>query len=144
MAYQPVDTSNDKLEAPSSSTQSSTSARFTPDFDSDDEDEAHRLRRLEDEEGYELKEINRPKWTEEAEDTFPGAEHDEDEEGSEDGQDVPLAGQRRRRRRESVQSFELYTPDEEKRVRRKLDVRLALFVSFLYLISFLDRTNIGV
>lgn len=47
------------------------------------------------------------------------------------------------RRRSSAQSFELYTPDEERRVRRKLDFRLTLFVALLYMLSFLDRSNIG-
>ena len=32
-------------------------------------------------------------------------------------------------RRTSVQSFELYTPDEERAVRRKLDTHLVLFVA---------------
>lgn len=41
----------------------------------------------------------------------------------------------------SVQSFELYTPDEEKRVLRKLDTHVVLFMSFLYLLSFLDRSS---
>lgn len=44
-------------------------------------------------------------------------------------------------RRASVQSFELYTPDEEKRVVRKLDLYVVAFMSFLYLLSFLDRTS---
>jgi len=44
-------------------------------------------------------------------------------------------------RRASVQSFELYTPDEEKAVVRKLDIYVVAFMSFLYLLSFLDRTS---
>jgi hypothetical protein len=39
----------------------------------------------------------------------------------------------------SVQSFELYTPDEEKALLRKLDTRLVLFLALLYMLSFLDR-----
>lgn len=42
----------------------------------------------------------------------------------------------------SVQSFELYTPDEEKSLLRKLDTRLVLFLAFLYMLSFLDRSSI--
>lgn len=42
-----------------------------------------------------------------------------------------------------MQSFELYTPDEERRVKRKLDTRLVLFVALLYMLSFLDRSNVG-
>ncbi|KAG9979522.1 MFS general substrate transporter, partial [Aureobasidium melanogenum] len=43
----------------------------------------------------------------------------------------------------SVRSFELYTPDEEKSLLRKLDTRLVLFLALLYMLSFLDRSNIG-
>lgn len=41
----------------------------------------------------------------------------------------------------SVQSFELYTPDEEKQVLKKLDTKLVLFVALLYMLSFLDRSS---
>lgn len=41
----------------------------------------------------------------------------------------------------SVESFELYTPDEEKSLLRKLDTRLVLFLAFLYMLSFLDRSS---
>lgn len=41
----------------------------------------------------------------------------------------------------STHTFELYTPDEEKAVLRRLDTRLVLFMSFLYLLSFLDRSS---
>ncbi|KAF2631141.1 MFS transporter-like protein [Macroventuria anomochaeta] len=44
---------------------------------------------------------------------------------------------------DSVQSYELYTPDEDKTVLRKLDRRLVGFMALLYCLSFLDRTNIG-
>ncbi|KJX93229.1 MFS transporter like protein [Zymoseptoria brevis] len=143
MAYQPVATLDDQPESRIPSSQSSTSARFTPDFDSDDEEDGRGLEDVEDEEGYELNEIRHGQQGDEG-DSLGGADEEEDEH-SDDGADVPLAGQRRRRRRrtERVQSFELYTPDEEKRVRRKLDIRLVLFVAMLYMVSFLDRTNIG-
>lgn len=49
--------------------------------------------------------------------------------------------QQRQQSISSVQSFELYTPDEEKKVLRKLDVHVVLFMSFLYLLSFLDRSS---
>ncbi|KAK4454381.1 putative transporter-like protein 3 [Podospora aff. communis PSN243] len=52
-------------------------------------------------------------------------------------------GVRRRRRRGSVASFQLYTPDEERAVVRKFDRRLVVFVALLYMLSFLDRSNIG-
>ncbi|KAF2688174.1 MFS general substrate transporter [Lentithecium fluviatile CBS 122367] len=44
---------------------------------------------------------------------------------------------------QSAQSYELYTPDEDKAVLRKLDRRLVAFMALLYCLSFLDRSNIG-
>jgi hypothetical protein len=41
----------------------------------------------------------------------------------------------------SVDSFLLYTPDEENAVRRKFDRKLVLFVALLYMLSFLDRSS---
>lgn len=43
----------------------------------------------------------------------------------------------------SVHSFELYTPDEEKSLLRKLDTRLVLFLALLYMLSFLDRSSMA-
>jgi hypothetical protein len=43
----------------------------------------------------------------------------------------------------SVQSFELYTPDEDRAVLRKLDRRLVSFMAMLYCLSFLDRSSKG-
>ncbi|OCK84064.1 MFS transporter-like protein [Lepidopterella palustris CBS 459.81] len=43
----------------------------------------------------------------------------------------------------SVQSYELYTTDEDRAVLKKLDRRLVMFMALLYLLSFLDRSNIG-
>ncbi|KAG5912878.1 hypothetical protein E4U42_001740, partial [Claviceps africana] len=40
----------------------------------------------------------------------------------------------------TVASFELYTPDEEAAVRRKFDRKLVLFVAWLFMLSFLDRS----
>ncbi|KAK0715650.1 major facilitator superfamily domain-containing protein [Lasiosphaeris hirsuta] len=76
----------------------------------------------------------------------------DDEDESEE--DVPVkqqqsAGSSRRgwrRRRGSTStaaSFQLYTPDEEKAVVRKFDKRLVVFLALLYMLSFLDRSNIG-
>lgn len=41
----------------------------------------------------------------------------------------------------SVESFQLYTPDEDATVRRKFDRKLVLFVALLYMLSFLDRSS---
>jgi hypothetical protein len=58
------------------------------------------------------------------------------------GEEALLRGTRRLSF-DSVQSYELYTPDEEKAVLRKLDRRLVAFMALLYCLSFLDRSNIG-
>src|SRR5271154_2146227 len=50
--------------------------------------------------------------------------------------------QTQRLRRVSTQSKN-YTDEEEKRVIRKFDRRLVLFLALLYMLSFLDRSNIG-
>ncbi|KHN97993.1 Major facilitator superfamily domain, general substrate transporter [Metarhizium album ARSEF 1941] len=58
----------------------------------------------------------------------------------------PHGGHERRHRRTSAStlaSFQPYTPDEELAVRRKFDRKLVLFVAFLFMLSFLDRSNIG-
>ncbi|RYN59246.1 hypothetical protein AA0118_g6803 [Alternaria tenuissima] len=49
----------------------------------------------------------------------------------------------RRASLDSVQSYELHTPDEDRRVLKKLDRRLVAFMALLYMLSFLDRSNIG-
>ncbi len=40
-----------------------------------------------------------------------------------------------------IESFEIFTADEEKAVVRKLDLHLVLFIAFLYMLSFLDRSS---
>jgi len=57
------------------------------------------------------------------------------EEGEEEGKRT------RRRRQTSAQSFELYTPDEERAVVKKFDRRLVVFLAGLYMLSFLDRSS---
>lgn len=47
----------------------------------------------------------------------------------------------RRASASTVQSFMLYTPDEERSVIKKFDRRLVLFVALLYMLSFLDRSS---
>ncbi|KAI9748279.1 MAG: hypothetical protein M1835_001852 [Candelina submexicana] len=67
----------------------------------------------------------------------PHHKHDEQDEKHES------LGQHRRTSDSTVHSFTLYTPDEERAVLRKFDRRLVLFMAFLYMLSFLDRSNIG-
>lgn len=64
---------------------------------------------------------------------------DEEEEVGEEGG----YGMGRRGSASTVQSYQLYTPDEERAVVRKFDRNLVLFVAVLYMLSFLDRSNIG-
>ncbi|GAM83344.1 hypothetical protein ANO11243_013310 [Dothideomycetidae sp. 11243] len=74
----------------------------------------------------------------------PGGDLDSEDEFEDDDDLALTAAERKtgppRLRRDS---YELYTPDEERMVRRKLDVRLVGFVALLYALSFLDRSNIG-
>ncbi|KAK5687455.1 hypothetical protein LTS10_001593 [Elasticomyces elasticus] len=133
-AYQAVDTEEEKPPSSGSSQESSLPARFTPEGDS--EDDGDDLEELEAEEGYELRELGESARSQQQRNGTKEDEVHEDEEHE------ALNGHKRRRRA-SVQSFELYTPTEERRVRRKLDTHLVLFVALLYLLSFLDRSNVG-
>ncbi|GAB7362637.1 hypothetical protein MBLNU230_g2947t1 [Neophaeotheca triangularis] len=143
--YAPV-TSKDDAHSPNSKDGSPSSVRYTPDTVSDDDE--WELEDLEKDEGYELKEFGQHSDRAKGEGpSTAGAEDNDadDDEGSEDEAAGALRKRTepRRRRTSSIQSFELYTPDEERRVRRKLHTHLVLFVCLLYLLSFLDRSNIG-
>ncbi|KAF1817397.1 MFS general substrate transporter [Eremomyces bilateralis CBS 781.70] len=66
---------------------------------------------------------------------------EDQEEGLEDGEGV---GSARCRGRGSVgERFTLYSPEEERKVLKRLDWRLVAFMALLYMMSFLDRSNIG-
>ena len=97
--------------------------RYTPELDSGDEEEPYILAGAGDGNGYEMTELNTRGQARDAETTH-GVE---DEQGSDDEDGTWV--DRTASRRTSVQSFELYTPDEERAVRRKLDTRLVLFVA---------------
>lgn len=62
----------------------------------------------------------------------------EEEDGDQDEAFLPSA---RRPSLDSVQSYELYTPDEDRTVLKKLDRRLVAFMALLYMLSFLDRSS---
>jgi MFS family permease len=140
--YQPVATAEDK-PASSESSQGSSSTRFTPEDDTGEDE----LEELEVQEGYELKTFDRDTRgrgrEQDGDQAATGAEEDGEEDDEDDEEYGATSARRRRRRQSSVQSFELYTPDEERAVRRKLDTHLVLFVALLYMLSFLDRSNIG-
>ncbi|KAJ8606699.1 hypothetical protein MRB53_040781 [Persea americana] len=90
-------------------------------------------------EGFELQEFDRVLGPREG-DTLGDGDDDDDDDPDDDHHHRASSSTTRPA---SVQSFELYTPDEERRVRRKLDLRLVVFVALLFMLSFLDRSNIG-
>lgn len=57
---------------------------------------------------------------------------------ADDDDELPYA---RRASIDSAQSYELYTPDEDRMVLRKLDRQLVAFMALLYCLSFLDRSS---
>jgi hypothetical protein len=59
----------------------------------------------------------------------------------EDAEDDDLLLSARRASIDSAQSYELYTPDEDRAVLKKLDRRLVAFMALLYCLSFLDRSS---
>lgn len=59
----------------------------------------------------------------------------------ENAEDEHLISRVRRPSVDSVQSYELYTPDEDRAVLKKLDRRLVSFMALLYCLSFLDRSS---
>lgn len=120
---------------------STSNARLTPASDSEDSDlemdelgESFRLQRR-------VKDVEKGGDLDQDENGDEDAAEDEDEGLNEGYRDsVP---RRRRGSASTVQSYQLYTPDEERAVVRKFDRKLVLFVALLYMLSFLDRSNIG-
>jgi hypothetical protein len=112
--------------SPSSS--SPTNTRLTPNSNSDDDDTDSDLELQESGESYQMRSRGEK-----------GAGYDSD-----DFEGVGYADDFLERRRASVstvQSYQLYTPDEERAVVKKFDRRLVLFVALLYMLSFLDRSS---
>ncbi|KAI3554146.1 major facilitator superfamily transporter [Colletotrichum abscissum] len=100
---------------------------FDPDDDDDDVEDLHlHEAQLGGGQAYELKSLSASP----AKDTDDGW-----------GDEVPSL--RRRASTSTVASFQLYTPDEERSVVRKHDRKLVVFVALLFMLSFLDRSNIG-
>jgi hypothetical protein len=62
----------------------------------------------------------------------------EEELGEEADNFLPII---RRASIDSAQSYELYTPDEDRAVLKKLDRKLVAFMALLYMLSFLDRSS---
>ncbi|CZR64908.1 related to nicotinamide mononucleotide permease [Phialocephala subalpina] len=110
---------------------SSELTRLTPDSDSDESDLDVEMGEL----GGESYKMQRGPLHESNEKDVD--ESDESDEGKYD------VGMGRRGSASTVQSYQLYTPDEERAVVRKFDRNLVLLVAVLYMLSFLDRSNIG-
>jgi MFS family permease len=123
MESQPVRRApRDEMPDPELSPESSATTRFTPDSDSDESD----LEMGELSESFKLQKREKS-----------GVDHAADDEDEERYHDAPG----RRASVSTVQSYQLYTPDEERAVVRKFDKRLVLFVALLYMLSFLDRSS---
>jgi hypothetical protein len=110
------------------SPESSATTRLTPDSDSDESD----LEMSELGESFKLRRQEKKENGDEPEDK-------DDEVDEEKYHDAP----RRRASVSTVQSYQLYTPDEERAVVRKFDRKLVLFVALLYMLSFLDRSSMA-
>ncbi|KAI1491464.1 major facilitator superfamily domain-containing protein [Biscogniauxia mediterranea] len=65
---------------------------------------------------------------------------DDEDEGHHDLERGPRP---RRTSVSSIASFQLYTREEERAVVRKFDRRLVMFLAVCYMVSFIDRANIG-
>lgn len=104
----------------SGSTTNSDSPRPTPSRSLDSSED---LPLLKEPNAYELQPISH---------SVPPSPKDEDGEDDHDARRLSF---------DSVQSYELYTPDEDKEVLQKLDRRLVGFMALLYCLSFLDRTS---
>lgn len=124
-----------------SSSTSPPSARLTPESCSEDDSDFEAPAR--DKGLQQAIELKRPNWSRHK---YPGPPESSDAE-----YDVLRRGPEkleesrgiRRPSDSTIRSFMLYTPDEERAVVRKFDRRLVLFMALLYMLSFLDRSNIG-
>lgn len=126
----PSKTSDEMPSDLSPNSTSTSNARLTPDSDEDSEDSDLEIGEL----GESFKLQRRTKDVEKR-----GALEEEDD----DDDDMGYRDSGRRRASVStVQSYQLYTPDEERAVVRKFDRKLVLFVALLYMLSFLDRSSL--
>ena len=98
------------------------------------------------------KSVKRDEWVEDVElKDFSSSQNDQMElddshetellEVESDDEKVVVLPRDRRRSSSTIQSFMLYTPDEENAVVRKFDRRLVLLLALLYMLSFLDRSS---
>jgi hypothetical protein len=115
---------------------SSRSNQVTPDSDEDSDNVEYDLQRDPDTGSIELKKIvHKPPPFTDNESLSPDELDDRSDLDELDGEP------KKRKRGKRRESFEMYTPDEERAVLRKLDRRLVLFLALLYMLSFLDRSS---
>ena len=114
---------------------SSSVGQMTPDTGSGSDKITSDIGGLEDlNQTFELKPISQP-LSSTSQYAEPYNEDFEGDRGSLEEKHEQKYGSRRK------DSFMLYTPDEERAVIRRLDIRLVLFVALLYMLSFLDRSS---
>jgi hypothetical protein len=110
-------------------------ARLTPDSDSEDSDlDVGGLGELG--ESFQMQRRQRGLGKAGGVDLENNSEDDED-----DDDNITYKSRARRGSMSTVQSFQLYTPDEEHAIVKKFDRKLVSFVAVLYLLSFLDRSS---
>ena len=123
---------------------SSSTARLTPQSDSEDEPDLGGPYGGEQRDGaFELKAISKSRPQSSKDDSNWNQDDDSVEEwkdGSEDELFTDFNGSRRPSA-STTRSFMLYTPDEERGVVRKFDRRVVLLMALLYMLSFLDRSS---
>jgi len=119
---------------PSSSLATPVAPIFTPDSGSEEQFGSENRLSNQFEDGVELRRLHHGSGHEKA--------NVEEDLESENSNDDAARGRPKRRRRVSMQSKE-YSDEEEASVVQKLDRKLVLFLGFLYMLSFLDRSNIG-
>jgi hypothetical protein len=126
-----------------SSSPSVSTAQMTPDSNSEDDSDINAGEDVG--ESFEMKSFT--KRTGERQGAASMPHHDEgysrDGSDGDESEDEKHEAQARGRRLSdsTVQSFQLYTPDEERAVVRKFDRRLVPFLALLYMLSFLDRSS---
>lgn len=103
------------------------------DQDSDDDSDYEKISA---DQGYRLRDLSQSR-----RDGGLHGRHPNKDIADKDGASYSLSRRGRSGSVSTTHSFMLYTPDEERIVKRKLDRHLVLFVAFLYMLSFLDRSS---
>ncbi|MCJ1252106.1 hypothetical protein MMC30_009344 [Trapelia coarctata] len=131
-----VNGSTESLQPSPKTDVTSSTGPMTPETDSNSDNDTNMAGGFEDlNRTFELKNISHlPSHSNDAEPIYHDSPENRDSFDEQRGQ----GGENGRK-----DSFMLYTPDEERAVIKRLDRRLVLFMAFLYLLSFLDRSNIG-